>query len=303
MKVILVTGAPGFIGRHTLPYLTEEYERVHAVYNKNKLNTISNVQWHRADILNKEDQQSLLNAVKPTHLLHLAWYAKPGGYARSFINVEWLHKSLNLIRQFRERGGERVVCAGSCFEYSWKYGNCSEFITPRKPNTIYGICKNSLQELLHYYSEQSGLSSAWGRIFYLYGPNEYSSRLVASVILSLIKGQKAKSSLGEQQKDFLHVEDVARAFVMLLNSRVEGPVNIGSGVPRQVRDVVLTIGKLMNKTDQIQLGALPTPENEPPLILADNRRLRNEVQWKPEYDLEAGLKNTIHWWMNNHTSA
>lgn len=296
MKKVLVTGASGFIGRHTLKYLLPEFDEVHGVYARKPLEEFKDVKWHRVDLLDSDYRDKLINTVRPTHLLHFAWYAEPGKYAHSLMNIKWLQSSLDLIQRFTEHGGERTVCAGTCFEYDFNYGLCSEYKTPKNPETIYGVCKNSLQNIIHHFSKKSELSSAWGRIFYLYGPYEYPSRLVSSVILSLLKNENARCSEGTQFKDFLHVDDVARAFVSLLKSRVEGAVNIGSGYPVRVKDVVIKIGELLNKRNMIDLGARPTPASEPPLIVADTKRLFEEVYWEPVFDLTAGLEDTIHWW-------
>src|SRR6202790_4494362 len=101
--------------------------------------------------------------------------------------------------------------------------------TPLLPTTLYGTSKHALERMLHSSSQQMGFSSAWGRIFFLYGPHEEPSRLVAYVVQSLLRAEPALCSDGNQVLDFVHVEDVASAFVALLESKVEGPVNIASG--------------------------------------------------------------------------
>jgi nucleoside-diphosphate-sugar epimerase len=169
-------------------------------------------------------------------------------------------------------------------------------MTPLAPATLYGVSKHSLQLMLTAFSNQTTLSSAWGRIFYLFGPYEHPERLVGYVIRSLLQGRPARCSRGDQIRDFLYVEDVAEAFVALLESAVSGPVNIASGKPVALREVIDTIAETLNRPHLIQLGALPDRENEPPLLVADVRRLRDEVGWRPRYDLEQGMLRTIEWW-------
>lgn len=185
---------------------------------------------------------------------------------------------------------------GSCTEYDWKYGYCSEKVTPLMPSTLYGSCKHALQIMLDAFAKQTGISAAWGRIFFLYGPHEHPARLVASVIGSLLKNEPAHCSHGRQIRDFLHVRDVADAFVALLEADVTGPVNIGSGQPVAVRDVVHNIADQFKRPGLVRLGTLSTAPNEPPLVVADVHRLSEEVGWKPRYDLDAGLEQTICWW-------
>lgn len=187
--------------------------------------------------------------------------------------------------------------AGSCAEYDWRYGYCSEQVTPLTPSTLYGSCKHSLQIMLNAFAGQSPeLSTAWGRVFFLYGPHEHPTRLVASVIGSLLKNEPARCSHGNQIRDFLHVRDVADAFTALLDADIGGPVNIGSGQPIAVKEIVHKIASRIGRPGLARLGALPAAPNESPLVVADTRRLSEEVGWTPRYDLNGGLQQTISWW-------
>jgi nucleoside-diphosphate-sugar epimerase len=203
--------------------------------------------------------------------------------------------SLNLISAFKSAGGTRFVGAGSCAEYDWAHGWLSEAVTPCAPQTPFGRFKNSVFEASMAYAETAALSTAWARIFFLYGPGETPTRLVPHVINSLLSGRFAATSEGWQYRDFLHVDDVAAALVALLGSDVSGAVNIGSGIPVMVRDVVSSIGKLLALPELLQYGAVPMQPGEPPLLVADTRRLREEVGWAPQYGLEDGLAATIIW--------
>jgi UDP-glucose 4-epimerase len=90
--------------------------------------------------------------------------------------------------------------------------------------------------------------------------------------------------------------DVGSAFVSLLDSKVEGPVNIASGKPVTIGDIVRTIASKIGRPDLVRLGAIPAPADEPPVILADTGRLNGDVGWKPKYSLDEGLDMTIEWW-------
>jgi nucleoside-diphosphate-sugar epimerase len=186
-----------------------------------------------------------------------------------------------------------VVAAGSCAEYQSQDGACVEDETPCRPSTLYGVCKNAVQEILRAYCRLTGLSSAWGRIFFLYGPAEHPDRLVASVIRALLAGRKARCTDGLQVRDFLHVQDVADAFVALLDSDVTGPVNIASGRAVEVRTVVRTIARQLGRPELVELGAVPSRPGEPAAIVADTRRLEREVGFRPTLGLEEGLARTI----------
>ncbi len=298
MMRVLITGATGFIGWQCLPLLIQNGCEVHAVSIDSPERAVDDcgVHWHQLDLLDPVQVASLMSRVQPTHLLHFSWYAVPGKFWSSSENLRWVQASLSLMQNFSANGGKRIVMAGTCAEYDWNYGYCSEYITPLAPTTVYGASKHAVQVILRTYAEQVGLSVAWGRIFFLYGPREHPIRLVASVIQSLLKNETARCSHGNQVRDFLHVQDVGAAFVALLLSNVVGTVNIASGQPVSLKDVILGIADQLNARDLVQLGVIPTSPTDPQLLVANTRRLNEEVGWHPTYDLDTGLTHTIEWW-------
>jgi nucleoside-diphosphate-sugar epimerase len=140
-----------------------------------------------------------------------------------------------------------------------------------------------------------GVQTAWGRVFFPYGPAEPPTRLVPSAIRALLHGEPAPCSEGRQVRDFIYVEDVARAFVLLLASSVTGPVNIASGVDVAIGDVVTAIGRLIGRPELLQIGALPMRDFEPREITADISILAS-LGFMPAYTLEQGLQRAIDWW-------
>jgi nucleoside-diphosphate-sugar epimerase len=294
---LLVTGGTGFIGGYCIDEVVHRGDfEVHASCRRAPTSHDPAVRWHTADLLVPGEAERLVREVQPTHLLHLAWYAEPGRYWAAEENYSHVSASLELLRTFVACGGQRVVISGTGTEYDWRYGNCVEDLTPLAADSPYTVCKQALHSMASVMARCAGVSLAWGRVFWLYGPHEHPARLVASVITALLAGDEAKTSPGEQQRPFLHVSDVARAFVALLTSPIQGAVNIAAPEPTRVRDIVELIGRKLGATDRLKIGALPASSNEPPIVIADTRRLRVEVGWCPNYDLETGIADTIEWW-------
>jgi nucleoside-diphosphate-sugar epimerase len=94
----------------------------------------------------------------------------------------------------------------------------------------------------------------------------------------------------------MHVQDVANGMVALLDSGVVGAVNISSGQATTLREIVSSIGRLVDRPDLIKLGAIPARANDAPLVVGDNTRLVHEVGWSQQFGLEDGLRDTIDWW-------
>jgi nucleoside-diphosphate-sugar epimerase len=293
---VLLTGASGFIGRTVIEPLYRAGFEVHALARRPLDIRQTNLTWHAIDLLDHEPMKRLMRRIAPSHLLHFAWYAAPGKYWAARENLDWLGASLALLQAFAESGGARVVMAGSCAEYGTTGDVCYENLTPLIQHTLYGTCKHATQTVLTAYSGQFGLSSAWGRVFVPYGPHEHPARLVSSVVCALLEGRSALCTSGEQVRDFIHIDDVANAFVVLLSSRVEGAVNIASGRGVPVKEVAMQIGDLLGRRDLVKLGVRPHAQNEPSFLVADLRRLTDEVGWRPTISLEKGLATTIDWW-------
>lgn len=300
MKKVLLTGAKGFIGSHCLAPLLERGFTVHAISSRGSWGSAAqDVEWHHADLHRPEQILKLMVEIKPDYLLHLAWDVSHGTYWNSMGNIRWVRSSLSLLEAFMEAGGKRALAAGSCAEYDWSDGCCSESSTPLKPATFYGVCKDALQKMMTAACRELKVSCSWGRLFFLYGPGEYEKRLIPSVITSLLAGQEALCTHGEQERDYLYVKDAAAALVALLDSRVEGPVNIASGQAVKLKTLIAAAAEETGRPELVRLGAISAAEGEPALIVADTGRLNEEVGWQPRYSTAEGMQETLAWWKKN----
>jgi nucleoside-diphosphate-sugar epimerase len=286
VKRVLVTGASGFIGRQALGPLRERGFDVH---------TLSRSQG--VDLLAPGAAVAAVAATRPTHLLHLAWYAEHGRFWTAVENLRWVGASLELLQAFAESGGQRAVIAGTCAEYQWGLdGRCIEGRTPLRPATLYGAAKHGLNEVASAYAAEAGMSVAWGRVFFCFGPHEPAGRLVPSVARALLAGREAPVTHGTQVRDFLAVEELGDAFAALLDSAVEGPVNVASGEPIALHDLVELIARATGHPELVRFGAVQPRAGEPAELVADVTRLREEVGWRPREPLGDGVDRAVAWW-------
>ena len=296
MKTVFLTGASGFIGSNAIKLLLDMGYKVFAVSSKSNVGRFPGVEWIQLDLLDGRAAKNAILRLRPTHFLHLAWYAEPPFFWESDQNLLWLESSLDLFKGFIESGGRRAVIAGTCAEYQWSgAGKCSEEATPCLPNSLYGRAKYSLFLLAQKLSALAGISFAWGRLFHLYGPGEHPKKIVRFVISSLLEGKQAPCSSGEQIRDYLHVADAAGALCSLLDSDCQGPINIGSGKPIQIRDILKKIGEKIGKEELIHLGSIPASSGDPAVLVPCTSRLINEVKWSPNIHLADGLEQMIGW--------
>ncbi|MBI4093791.1 NAD(P)-dependent oxidoreductase [Candidatus Kaiserbacteria bacterium] len=296
-KRVLVMGATGFIGRHALQPLIERGFEVHGVYHNKPLD--DGISWHQVDLFAAEAVEALCKEVNATHLLHFAWIATPGVFWTSPENDRWKAATIGLVRSFQKNGGTRVVAAGTCAEYDWsKADSPLGENAPCDPSTPYGKAKHETRIALEEFAKNAAMSFGWGRIFFLYGPHEPPSKFVAYIVSGLLARRKALLSHGEQERDFLYVQDVADAFAALLDSDVQGAVNIASGKPIKLKDLALEIALQLGMEDLLLFGAREAPGSEPPRLVANTTRLREEVGFVKYTTLQKGIEETIRWWQS-----
>jgi nucleoside-diphosphate-sugar epimerase len=279
---VLLTGATGFIGSHVARDFLRRGHEVHVTLRPSS---------DRRRIRDIESKLRIWTGemdavpVETDVLVHLAWYAVPGKYLTAPENRDCLEASRRLLAKARGR----VVFAGTSFEHDLALGVLRED-SPTKPLTLYAECKDALRR-----DVQARPNSAWVRLFYLYGPGEDERRLMPSVMLAQLRSQPSKVTPGDQRLDYLYVEDVASAIRAVAESRLQGPVNIGSGLAPSVREIVTKIAQLGGRPELIQWGAFPQRPTDPMLLQADNTKLRS-TGWAPRTGLDDGLRQTFDWW-------
>ncbi len=298
---VLLTGAAGFIGSHVARLAIQEGHEVAALVRPGRsLRRLDGLRDRlrllEGDLREAQALEAPLRARVPDICLHLAWYAEPGGrclWAQE--NLDCLTGSIDLLRVLRGIGCPRLVISGTSIEYDTSAGYVSE-TSPIQPRNLYAAAKHALFLTATRFDERGDLSVAAARIFSVYGPWEDPRRLVPFVISKLIAGEPCDLTPGEQIRDYSHVEDAAGALWALAKSPVAGPVNVGSSQPVSVASVAGRLGELLGRPELLRFGARPSPPGDPPFLVANTERLRNEVGFVPGHDLSSGLAHTVDWW-------
>jgi nucleoside-diphosphate-sugar epimerase len=285
MKVML-TGATGFVGC----YVAKELERQGIEYVSLQRGLASYARAIQMDLLGTLELESLFQKFKPTHLVHVAWYAEHGKYWDSELNLQWVLATRRLVEAFCSSGGQHVVITGTCAEYDWTHGYCVEDVTPLRPKTLYGICKDTTRRVIELVVEKHGVSMSWARVFFPYGPGEASQRLIPS-LFNAFKGEILPFGVNASSfRDLIHVEDAARAVLACTQSKFVGAVNICSGKPVQISSVVDAVAKINKSDPEIILKLAPKTLENNHFLVGDNKKLES-LGWKQEIVLEQGLLN------------
>lgn len=282
---MLVTGATGLIGQYAIPQLIEAGHDVLAVSRSGKGPCGISLNIH--DI---EAVKSFLAREKPDYLLHLAWNVSQG-YMTAPENLDWVASSLSLLKNFAANGGRRAVFTGSCIEYDWSYGFLQEDFTPLKSASLYGTAKASLYTLASSWAKHTGLSFAWGRVFFLYGKGEKPERIVPCIVDCLKRGEKPSMKFPYILRDYMHASDVAGGMNALLFSDFCGAVNMASGTAVKLCEIAEkaagVIGCPVPEYERNDIGSMA------PVVLGDSRRLNNVIGYIPRVSWEEGLRELL----------
>ena len=293
---ILITGGSGFVGRTVIAELCSRGILCEAVSRTYDPAFRPYVKQHLLDIHDHLAVTELMKTVRPTQLLHLAWFAAPGSFWESSQNLNWVGSTLNLVREAMASGCSRIVVTGSCAEYDWTQGWCDEQSGVKRPATLYGVCKEAVRDILEHYCRRHGASFAWCRLFWLYGPHEKPGRLVSDTINAMLDGTVATCSHGMQQRDFMHVSDVASALATILQTDADGEFNVSSGEAITVRALVENIARQLG--GEVSFSGVRPAVDEAPLVAGMPTQLR-QLGWRPRYSAESGIAATCDWWRQN----
>ena len=264
MKVA-VTGARGFIGRHVLRELAQRDVEVIATGRPGSGRArpaVANVRWISLDVASPPDDCFAI-LQRPDVLLHLAWDGLPNYRSPTHLQAE-LPNQIGFLSNVISHGLPALVAVGTCLEYGQQSGALAADQETR-PTTAYGSAKDSLRMKLQSLKSAHPYKLTWARLFYMYGDDQPPTSLYPMLKASVEAGQhQFPMSGGDQLRDYLPVDEVARRLVDLaLNPGDAGPINLCSGQPVSVRQLVESWIEQNGWKIEPVYGKLPYPDYEP----------------------------------------
>jgi nucleoside-diphosphate-sugar epimerase len=250
------------------------------------------------NLLEASESEQLIASVRPTHILHCAWDVTHGSFWNAPTNLDWVAATLRLARAFANYKGRRFVGLGTCAEYDWS----DDGVRPRReddllrPTSLYAQAKASTGSVLQAFFADQEICFAWARMFHLFGPREAPGRLVPSIARALIAGERAACGAGHFVRDYMPVEQAGAALAMLVESNVQGPVNVATGRGTSVETIVRQLGEISGRPDLVALDALPHSGDAPSVMTADVTRLSQEVGFNNVIDLRQALMAAMPYW-------
>ncbi len=281
----MVTGSAGFIGRRVVERLAQTGPVL-------AVDRVSEPEGWAGDVVeyrHLELDRELPNVAGAWILVHLAWNMDRRSPEAQDASLRTFERLLG------QPGLTGVVGLGTAEEYGELEGRLSEASAPGKSLSFYGKAKHTAcRNLQKWVGRASSRKAVWLRPFVVYGPGQRGDMAIPYALHCARERQTAEFSSGEQFRDFVHVDDVAKGVeraVASLSALKSGftVCNLGRGQPIRLRDVLERIARGLNAQDYFKFGVRPMRAGEPREQFADVSSAAQYLQWRAQISWEEGI--------------
>lgn len=304
---ILVTGGAGFIGSHVVDvYIAQGHEVIIiddlSTGAKENINPLA--QFFKGSITDEEFVESVISSQKPEVLNHHAAHINVGKSVDDpkFDAAINILGTINLIQALvKSKSLKKVIFASTGGAmYGNKQTPFNEEMMPA-PLSPYGVSKRSAELYLGFYHAQYGIPFVALRYANVYGPrqNPDGEAGVVSIFSKRILGRKQPVINGDglQTRDYVFVEDVARANILALETPEAGAFNIGTSIETDVNSIFELVSKNFG-ADWKQVHG-PSRPGEQTTSSLSFKKAKQILNWEPKIKLEDGIKKTVEWFKKN----
>jgi NAD dependent epimerase/dehydratase len=307
-KIMLVTGADGFIGSHLTEMLLEEGYKVRALSQYNSFNN-----WGWLEGLNHPNLEVVTGDVRDPHyckhisrdvdtIFHLAaLIAIPYSYIApdSYVDTN-VKGTLNICQAAKENGVRRVLVTSTSEVYGTAQYVPIDEKHPKQPQSPYSATKIGADAMAMSFYNAFELPVVIVRPFNTYGPRQ-SARAIIPTIITQIANGATEIKLGDltPTRDFNFVKDTCRGFIQLADcdDAIGQEVNVCSNYEISMRDTLNLIAEIMGKkVNFVEDTQRLRPKNSEVFRLwGDNTKIKGLTGFEPQYDIRRGLEETIKW--------
>ncbi|EWM13323.1 NAD(P)-dependent oxidoreductase [Kutzneria sp. 744] len=290
----LVTGATGFIGSHLVGRLTELGAVVHAVSRKVRAHVDGGQTWHVADLCDADQVSSVVRAAQPDVVFHLASEVTGAREVRMVrptltSNLDSAVNLLTAVADWAPSG--RLVLAGSVEEPRPEDGAAVA-------SSPYAVAKWAVSGYARMFHELWDVPVTTLRIGMVYGPGQRDVRkLIPYVTTALLRGESPELTSGTRMVDWVYVDDVVEAFLAAaVCDQAPGRVfDIASGSQLSIRDTIELLAKIIGAHQLPRYGAIADRPLDHAQV-ADIEDAAGVLGWRPQVDLETGLRRTADYY-------
>lgn len=284
---ILLTGATGFVGGHVMRRGLDQGLPIVA---------------SRGDLRDAEAAREIVAEVRPASVVHLAARPRAAGLAVWDLLADEVRIAGNLLRALDDLApGARVLIPGSAGQYGMAEPGPVSETAPTSPVSAYGAVKCALEAACLNPALRGRSTVIWARSFNFLGPGQGLDAPVPSWARQIAEGESAggvRLRTGDLSvvRDFLDVRDVADVFLALLDSDLDGVVNVGSGRPVTLRAVVDLLAAGATAPVDVERDVSLRRSLDPPVVVADVNRLERATSWRPRFTLEQSVGDVLAEW-------
>lgn len=299
MIKVLVTGANGFIGKNLVKALSQYGNKfeIHSISRENNVSSKNSQKIHLVDLTNLNFLKQVVMNIDPNIIIHLA-YSKQRNEKIGISNQIYLLNlqiSSNIIEASRTlKSLKKFIFFGSCDEYGIQKNSFKENQLER-PLTSYGLSKLSITKKLKALYLKENYPSVIIRPSVVYGEGQDESMFLPSLANSIRKEKNFKMTMGEQYRDYIYIDDLIEAIILLLNNKnldLGEIINISYGESYQIKKIAIKLANLIKKDGELllRMGSIPYRKTEVMNYYTSNQKAKDLLDWYPKTTLEEGLK-------------
>ena len=304
MKKVILTGATGFVGNAVLRELIKNNIEVIALGRKdnpknipqNKLITYIKIDLN--NIKNLIDDNSVKNA---DTFFNFAWSGVDTKERKNeYIQYDNVKKALDCLYVAKKIGCRRFIGVGSIME---KEALDITLMNNIKPNMsyVYGASKLYTHMMSKAIANKIGIDFIWCEITNIYGIGEVNTRLISSTLQKIIKGEELNFTEGQQNYNFIYIDDVARAFYLIgIKGKPFSRYLIGGNDTQQLKNYLLTIKDIIAKDKIFNFGVVPYNGSNLSLDYFDFKNLEDDTGFKPKTSFKEGIEKTFQWLLKEY---
>ena len=305
MKKYLITGGIGFIGSHLSEALLKLGNEVVAIddFSANAIEKIdSKIKIYKTGIENTGRIKEIFRKEKPDIVYHLAGVIN----LRRQIADPLFAKDLNFLRRIetildacQKNRVKKIIfisSGGAIYENARMIPTPQDY--PAHPVSLYGLANLILEKYIRSYCKEYGMDFIILRLSNVYGPRQWISGIVPSLIIKFLKKESPIiNGDGRQTRDFIYIDDAIRAFIIATEKAKTGIYNVGSGKEVSLNKIFELLKNISGL--KIEPAYQDLKEEESKRSALNIEKIKKEFGWQPKINLKDGLSKTIKWFQKN----
>lgn len=294
-KIVLITGATGFIGFPFLKIASKLKNYKIVAISRNKQSKISNVFWIKDKLPLSKNSLNLIKKLNVDYVYHLAWEGIPN-FSKKNCSYNYNISKDFLDFMIMNTKITKIIVTGTCWEYS-KIGKCDEKFKTR-PLNDFAKYKIKLYRYIQNRLVKHKINLYWLRLFYIFGPNQRDNSLIPHLIKNVLSGKEIILKSKNNLLDYLSVDEVAIVLKKFLYFKpASGIYNIGSGKYIELVKIIKALEKYFKTKIFIKYEK---SKNKKLHFWSCTKKIKKNIKWRPKITFNIGLKKTIRFYVKKY---